>query len=200
MAEKTTLTDEQHQIAEVWVGRLVRGLRMLADGIEARWHELHPDDGEGDDGRKAVTWMAEWRERCCGIIWEHGALTQARPCADCPERRCGELSPESRVPCHLPVGHDGAHEARRGPYALSSWAHTLPDCTRCGGSGEVHETGYSLNPRSGVSVPDPQCTRDYTCPRCHGEGVEPGDCPRCGESTSGRPGYSGCTDPSCPCA
>lgn len=24
------------------------------------------------------------------------------------------------------------------------------------------------------------------------------ECPRCGESTGGEPGYSGCTDPACP--
>lgn len=34
---------------------------------------------------------------------------------------CGELSPESRVPCRLYKGHDGAHEAIRGPYQLASW-------------------------------------------------------------------------------
>lgn len=26
------------------------------------------------------------RERCCGIIREHGAFSQQRPCHDCPER------------------------------------------------------------------------------------------------------------------
>lgn len=25
------------------------------------------------------------RARCCGIRFEHGALTSARPCADCPD-------------------------------------------------------------------------------------------------------------------
>jgi DnaJ-class molecular chaperone len=49
----------------------------------------------------------------------------------------------------------------------------LVDCKQCGGSGEVHEVGYSLNPYTGLRSPDPQCQRDYPCPRCHGEGVEP---------------------------
>ena len=38
-------------------------------------------------------------------------------------RRCGELSPESGIPCHLAQGHEGAHEAQRGDRLLSSWAH-----------------------------------------------------------------------------
>lgn len=27
------------------------------------------------------------RKRCCGVIYEHGGLTSARPCHDCPEAR-----------------------------------------------------------------------------------------------------------------
>jgi hypothetical protein len=26
------------------------------------------------------------RSECCGIIWEHGGLSSARPCRDCPHR------------------------------------------------------------------------------------------------------------------
>lgn len=36
--------------------------------------------------------------------------------------KCGELSPETQVPCYLNTGHSGAHEASRGPSSISSWA------------------------------------------------------------------------------
>lgn len=38
--------------------------------------------------------------------------------------KCGNLSPETQVPCYLNQGHSGAHEGWRGPSAISSWATT----------------------------------------------------------------------------
>lgn len=43
-------------------------------------------------------------------------------------------------------------------------------CPRCDGSGELRERGLSINPRSGVLVPDPQCDVSGTCSECHGTG------------------------------
>lgn len=39
-------------------------------------------------------------------------------------------------------------------------------CPECHGEGQVELAGYSINPCSGVLVPDPQEVVDVPCPRC----------------------------------
>lgn len=46
-------------------------------------------------------------------------------------------------------------------------------CPRCHGEGEVHAQRLSVNPFSGVPVPDPQLVEPVPCPRCYGAGVIP---------------------------
>lgn len=44
-------------------------------------------------------------------------------------------------------------------------------CATCGGSGEVHRRGYSVNPFCGIPVPDHQCDESMECVDCGGSGA-----------------------------
>ena len=60
------------------------------------------------------------------IIWElahqPGCPMEGQRGTGCETDLCSALSPESQLPCYLLPGHKGAHEARRGPTSISSWA------------------------------------------------------------------------------
>ena len=59
------------------------------------------------------------------VIHEPGCpMSGQRGIGFASEPKCGELSPESHRPCYMNQGHVGAHEAWRGPSAISSWAHS----------------------------------------------------------------------------
>jgi hypothetical protein len=61
-----------------------------------------------------VRWEAEHEEGCI-MGGQRGQGFSSEP-------KCEQLSPETQRPCYLNPGHRGAHEAWRGPYAISSWA------------------------------------------------------------------------------
>jgi hypothetical protein len=53
--------------------------------------------------------------------------------------------------------------------------HPQTACRRCHGEGVVGVVGYSINPRTGIPGPDPQCETEQSCPTCYGTGVRPLD-------------------------
>jgi hypothetical protein len=56
----------------------------------------------------------------------------------------------------------------RGPDG--SYLREQDACDRCHGDGVITVGGYSINPFSGVLVPDPQEAHDGPCPDCGGTG------------------------------
>jgi hypothetical protein len=61
-----------------------------------------------------VRWQVEHEDGCI-MAGQRGQGFASEP-------KCEQLSPETQRPCYLNPGHRGAHEAWRGPYAMSSWA------------------------------------------------------------------------------
>lgn len=76
----------------------VHTVQWMPDAGRERWEVIYagrpPFDETRSGNLEAIVWataagaaqrVERRRLRCCGIRREHGALTTARPCADCPE-------------------------------------------------------------------------------------------------------------------
>lgn len=59
---------------------------------------------------------------------------------------------------------------------MADFLPSRPVCPECDDTGEIVVTGMSVNPFSGVPVPDPQLEDIVPCPRCSGAGYGSAGC------------------------